>query len=117
MTGVSRAIDRFEVTCDDDSPVANAGLVVLATLMIRPGLEGLINSTVRLGGRVGGSRPGRKVMSLVATILAGGTHLDHADGLRAGATQRVLPLRMMVPSTSGTFLRSFTSGMSASSTR
>jgi len=108
--GVSHAIDRLEATFDDESLVANAGLVVPATLMVRLGLESLVNATVRLGGRVGGSRPGRKVCSLVATILAGGTHIDHADMLRAGATRRVLPFRVMAPSTLGTFLRAFTFG-------
>jgi Transposase DDE domain group 1 len=108
--GVSRAIDRLEATFDDESLVANAGLVAPATLMDRLGLEALVNATVRLTGRVGGSRPGRKVCSLVATILAGGTHIDHADMLRAGATQRVLPFRVMAPSTLGTFLRAFTFG-------
>lgn len=110
MSGVSHAIDRLEVTFDDESLVANAGLIVPATLMVRLGLESLVNTTVRLTGRVGGSRPGRKVCSLVATILAGGTHIDHADMLRAGATQSVLPFRVMAPSTLGTFLRAFTFG-------
>ncbi len=110
MSGVSRALERLEVTFDDESLVANAGLVVPATLMVRLGLEALVNATVRLSGRVGGSRPGRKVCSLVATILAGGTHIDHVDMLRAGATQRVLPFRVMAPSTLGTFLRAFTFG-------
>ena len=59
MSGVSRAIDRFDVTFDDDTLVANAGLIVPATLMVRLGLEALVNATVRLTGRVGGSRPGR----------------------------------------------------------
>jgi Transposase DDE domain group 1 len=54
--------------------------------------------------------PSRKVLTLVATILAGGSHIDHADRLRAGATHRVLPFRVMAPSTLGTFLRSFTFG-------
>ena len=110
MCGVSRALDRLEVTFDDESLVANAGLVLPATLMTRLGLESLVNTTVRLTGRVGGSRPGRKVCSLVTTILAGGTHIDHADMLRAGATQRVLGFRVMAPSTLGTFLRAFTFG-------
>jgi hypothetical protein len=108
--GVSRAIERLDVTFDDESLVANAGLVLPATLMARLGLESLVNATVRLTGRVGGSRPGRKVCSLVATILAGGSHIDHADMLRAGATQRVLPFRVMAPSTLGTFSRAFTFG-------
>jgi Transposase DDE domain group 1 len=110
VMSVSRSIERLEVTFDDESLVANAGLVLPATLMVRLGLEALVDATVRLSGRVGGSRPGRKVLSLVATILAGGSHIDHADMLRAGATQRVLPFRVMAPSTLGTFLRSFTFG-------
>ncbi len=110
MSSVSRSIDRLDVIFDDDTFVANAGLVVPVTLMVRLGLETLVNSTVRLVGLVGGARPGRKICSLVATILAGGTHIDHADMLRAGATQRVLPFRVMAPSTLGTFLRAFTFG-------
>ncbi len=110
MSSVSRSIERLDVTFDDDTLVANVGLVVPATLMVCLGLEALVNSTVRLVGLVGGSRPGRKICSLVATILAGGTHVDHADMLRAGATQRVLPFRVMAPSTLGTFLHTFTFG-------
>ena len=110
MSGVSHAIDPIEVTFDDPNLVANAGLLVVATLVSRLGLERLINRTVRLVGRVGGARPGRKVLTLVHTIVAGGSHIDHADMLRSGATQRVLPFRVMAPSTLGTFLRSFTFG-------
>jgi len=110
VASVSRGLDRIEVTFDDPSLVADAGLIVPATLMVRLGLEDLINATLRLIGRVGGARPGRKMLTLVATILAGGSHIDHADRLRAGATHRVLPFRVMAPSTLGTFLRSFTFG-------
>jgi len=78
--------------------------------MVRLGLEQLVNQMVRLVGRVGGARPGRKVLTLVSAILAGGTHIDHADRLRAGATGQVLPFRVMAPSTLGTFLRAFTFG-------
>ncbi|MDP9333422.1 MAG: IS1380 family transposase [Actinomycetota bacterium] len=98
------------MTFDDPNLVANAGLVVIATLASRLGLETLINRSVRLVGRVGGARSGRKVLTLVHTIVAGGSHIDHADMLRAGATQRVLPFRVMAPSTLGTFLRAFTFG-------
>ena len=52
----------------------------------------MIDSTVRLVGRVGGARPGRKVLTLVHAIIAGGSHIDHADMLRAGATAAVLPI-------------------------
>ena len=54
MTSVSRPLDRVEVTFDDPSLVADAGLIVVATLMGRLGLEALINRTVCLAGRVGG---------------------------------------------------------------
>ena len=110
MEPVSRAVDRIEATFDDETLVADAGLIVPATLMVRLGLEALINRTVRLVGRVGGALPGRKVLTLVAAIMAGGSHIDHVDRLRAGATQAVLPFRVMAPSTLGTFLRSFTFG-------
>jgi hypothetical protein len=110
VSSVSRGIDRIAVTFDEPTLVADAGLVVPATLMMRLGLEALVNQMVRLNGRIGGSRPGRKVLTLVAAIMAGASHIDHADRLRAGATQRVLPFRVMAPSTLGTFLRSFTFG-------
>jgi Transposase DDE domain group 1 len=110
VKSVSRSIGRVEATFDDETLVADAGLIVPATLMVRLGLESLINATVCLVDRVGGARPGRKVLTLVASMLAGGTHIDHADRLRAGATQRVLPFQVMAPSTLGTFLRSFTFG-------
>jgi hypothetical protein len=104
VSGASRGIDRIEVVFDDPNVVANAGLLVPATSMARLGFEALINTTVRLVGRVGGASPGRKVCTLVAAILAGGSHIDHANVLRAGATGAVLPFRMMAPSTLGTFL-------------
>ena len=110
MNRIPKDVDRLGVVFDEGSLVADAGLLVAATLMKRLGLEQLLDETVRLGDRVGGSRPGRKVLSLVASMLVGGSHIDHADRLRAGSTQRVLPFRVMAPSTLGTFLRSFTWG-------
>ncbi len=110
MTRVSHALDRIDATFDDPNLVANAGLLLVATMSQRLGLEGLVNATVRLAGRVGGSRPGRKVLTLVHAMCAGGSHIDHTDMLRAGATAGVLGHRVMAPSTIGTFLRSFTFG-------
>ncbi len=110
MSRVSHAVDRIQVSFDDENLVANAGLLLVGTLAVRLGLEALVNRTVRLSGRVGGSRPGRKVLSLVHAIVAGGSHIDHADVLRCGGTEAVLPFRVMAPSTLGTFLRAFTFG-------
>jgi hypothetical protein len=110
VTSVSRGIDRIEVTFDEPNLVANAGLLLVATLVVRLRLERLINDMVDLSGRVGGVLPGRKVLTLVHAMVAGGSHIDHADVLRSGATQAVLPHRVMAPSTLGTFLRAFTFG-------
>jgi hypothetical protein len=110
VSAVSRGIDRIEVTFDEPNLVANAGLLLVATLVVRLGLEGLINATVDLSGRVGGARPGRKILTLVHAMAAGGSHIDHADVLRSGATASVLAHRVMAPSTLGTFLRAFTFG-------
>jgi hypothetical protein len=110
VSRVSHAIDRVQVRFDDENLVANAGLLLVGTLAVRLELEVLVNSMVRLSGRVGGSRPGRKVLSLVHAIVAGGSHIDHADVLRCGGTEAVLPFRVMAPSTLGTFLRAFSFG-------
>jgi len=103
-------VDRVGVSFDDPNLVANAGLILVSTLASRLDLEALINSTVRLVGRIGGALPGRKVLTLVHAIVAGGSHIDHADVLRAGGTQAVLAHRVMAPSTLGTFLRACTFG-------
>jgi hypothetical protein len=110
VRAVSRKIDRISVTFDEANLVANAGLLLVATLVGRLDLERLINATVRLSGRVGGAMPGRKVLTLVHALVAGGSHIDHADLLRSGATSAVLSHQVMAPSTLGTFLRAFTFG-------
>jgi Transposase DDE domain group 1 len=107
---VLHRLDRVRVSFDDPNLVANAGLLLVGTLVVRLDLEGAVNALVRLGGRVGGALPGRKVLTLVHAMVAGGSHIDHADALRAGNTASVLPHRVMAPSTLGTFLRAFTFG-------
>jgi len=95
---VSRTIDRYDTTFDHDGLIANAGLIVIATLMSRLGLEALANRWVHTGSFA----PGRKLCTLIAAMIAGATHIDHVDLLRAGATQSVLPFKVMAPSTIGT---------------
>ena len=106
MSGVSHRIDRVHATFDNSNLVPNAGLILAGTVMVRLGLEGLVNRWVHTGSAL----PGRKVLTLVSAMLAGATHIDHVDVLRAGATREVLPYRVMAPSTIGTFLRSFSFG-------
>ncbi len=110
MSGVSHKIDRLGVVFDDESLVADAGLLAAATLMGRLGLASLVDASVRLGRRPGAAAPGRKVATLVAAMLVGATHIDHVDRLRAGATGAVLGFKAAASSTVGVFLRSFTWG-------
>jgi hypothetical protein len=72
--------------------------------------KALCNATIRLTGRTGGFQPGRKILTLVHAMVAGASHIDHADMLRAGSTASVLAHRVMAPSTLGTFLRAFSFG-------
>jgi hypothetical protein len=102
--------DSVMVEFDDERLVANAGLVLTATLSDRLGIERLVDETVDLGQRPGAARPGRKVLSLVHAIAAGADSIDDCELLRAGATEPLLGHRVMAPSTLGIFLRSFTFG-------
>ena len=110
MRPVSHVPDRLSVTFDDESLVANAGLLVVATLSARLGIATIVEATVRMAGLVGGARPGRKVLTVVHAIVAGASHIDHAEVLRAGDSGRVLGHRVMAPSTLGIFLRAFSFG-------
>ena len=106
----SHSPSGLAVAFDDDHAVANAGLLLPATLAERLGVEQAVDQLVDLGDRPGHHRPGRKVLTLVHAMVAGGDCIDDADVLRTGQTAAVLGHRVMAPSTLGTFLRSFTFG-------
>jgi hypothetical protein len=106
----SHSPDRLVVAFDDGHAVANAGLLLPATLAERLGMEAVVDRLVDLGDHPGAHRPGRKVLTLVHALVAGGDCIDDAAVLRTGATAAVLGHRVMAPSTLGTFLRSFTFG-------
>ena len=99
--------DRIRVAFDDHRLVANAGLLLPATLALRLGLNELADSHVNLGDAPGRANTGDKLMTLVASALAGGDCIDDADALRSGSTGRVLGCVVKAPSTLGTFLRGF----------
>jgi len=110
LTGPA-TLDSVRVAFDEQRLVSDAGLLVIATLAERLGLEKLVNESVWLGYQIAGAAlPGRKVMSLVHGMLAGADRIDQMNVLRAGSTQLVLGHRVMAPSTLGTFLRAFTFG-------
>jgi Transposase DDE domain group 1 len=106
----SHSPDTLVVGFDDDHAVANAGLLLPATLAQRLGVEQVVDQLVDLGDRPGHHRPGRKVLTLVHALAAGGDCIDDTDVLRTGSTGEVLGHQVMAPSTLGTFLRSFTFG-------
>ena len=99
--------DRIQIAFDDHRLVSNAGLILPSTLAWHLGLPQLVDRHLDLGRAPGGANPGDKIMTLVASALAGGDCIDDADVLRAGRTARVLGGTVKAPSTLGTFLRSF----------
>src|SRR5215211_4309627 len=103
-------LDQLDTCFDDTHAVANAGLLLAATLAERLGIEQAADQVIDLGERAGAYRPGRKLLTLVHAMLAGGDCIDDADVPRCGQTASVLGHRVMAPSTLGTFLRSFTFG-------
>jgi Transposase DDE domain group 1 len=106
----SHTLDQLDTCFDDTHAIANAGLLLPATLAERLGIERAADALIDLGERAGAHRPGRKLLTLVHAMLAGGDCIDDADLLRCGQTASVLGHRVMAPSTLGTFLRSFTFG-------
>jgi Transposase DDE domain group 1 len=108
--GSSHTLDQLDTCFDDTHAIANAGLLLPATLAERLGIEQAADALIDLGERAGAHRPGRKLLTLVHAMLAGGDCIDDADLLRFGQTASVLGHRVMAPSTLGTFLRAFTFG-------
>jgi hypothetical protein len=106
----SHTLDQLDSCFDDAHAIANAGLLLPATLAERLGIEQTADQLIDLGERPGAAHPGRKLLTLVHTMLVGGDCIDDADVLRCGATSQVLGHRVMAPSTLGTFLRAFTFG-------
>ena len=80
----------IQIAFDDHGLVANAGLILPATLALRLGLPQLLRKRLDLGGAPGRANTGDKMMTLVASALAGGDCIDDADVLRAGGTACVL---------------------------
>ncbi len=99
--------DRIQIAFDDHRLVANAGLILPVTLAHHLGLGELVDNYVDLGDAPGRANAGDKLLTLVASALAGGDCIDDADALRAGGTEQVLGCVVKAPSTLGTFLRSF----------
>ena len=91
--------DRIQITFDDHRLVANAGLILPATLARRLGLPQLVQQHLDLGNVPGRANPGDKISTLVASALAGGDCIDDAEALRTGRTACALGCVVKAPST------------------
>ena len=87
--------DRIQIAFDDHRLVANAGLILPSTLA----LPQLVDRSLDLGHATGRANTGDKMMTLVASALAGGDCINDADALRADGTARVLSFTAKAPST------------------
>ena len=99
--------NRIEVAFDDHRLVANAGLSLPVTLAHHLELGELMDRHIDLGRAPDRANVGDKMLTLVASALAGGDCIDDADALRTGGTDRVPGCVIKAASTLGTFLRSF----------
>jgi hypothetical protein len=104
-------LDSLRVKFDDQRAVSDAGVMLVATLATRLGIEALAGRLVRLRrDRPGAANAGRKVMAIVFAMELGADSIDDTEVLRAGRTRRLLGGWIPAPSTLGTFLRAFTFG-------
>jgi hypothetical protein len=110
MRTSSHTLDRLRVVFDDDHLVADAGLILPATLAQHLGLRELFEAHVDLGDAPGHANVGHKAMTVVHAVLADADSIDDCDILRSASTGHVLGHGILAPSTIGVFLRSFTWG-------
>jgi hypothetical protein len=104
-------LDGLRVEFDDERAVADAGVMLVATLARRLGIELLAGRLVGLRrDRPGAANAGRKVMAIVFAMVLGADSIDDCALLRAGRTRRLLGGWVPAPSTLGMFLRAFTFG-------
>lgn len=66
-----RGLGRLDAVFDDEGVVANAGVLLAATLCDRLGLETLVDDCVTLADSSAGARAAAKVLSLVHAMLLG----------------------------------------------
>ncbi len=102
---MSHTLDTIRTSFDEEHLVANAGLLLPATLMQRLGMCELLDERVDLGGVAGAANVGLKGSALVAALIVGAKWINDVAVLRAGETATVLGHWVAAASTMGTFLR------------
>ena len=92
--------DGIHIAFDDHRLVDNAGLILPATLTQHLGLPQLVQQRLDLGNAPGRANTGdNKMLTLVASALAGGDCIDDADVLRTGGTAGAIGCVVKAPST------------------
>ena len=89
--------DRIQIAFDDHRLVSNAGLILPSTLALHLGLPQLVDRHLDLGDAPGRANTGDKMMTLVASALAGGDCIDDADVLRTGGTTATIGCVVKAP--------------------
>ena len=93
-------LDGLAVEFDDERAVSDAGVMLVATLAQRLGIESLAARVVRLRhDRPGAANAGRKVMALIYAMVLGADSIDDTGVLGAGRTRRLLGGWLPAPST------------------
>jgi hypothetical protein len=84
-------LDALKVCFDDERAVSDAGVMLVATLARRLGIEALAGQLVGLRrDRPGAANAGRKIMALLFAMVLGADSIDDTGMLRAGRTGRLL---------------------------
>ena len=91
--------DGIRIAFDHHRLVANAGLILPATLALRLGLPELVHNHLDLGRAPGRANTGDKMMTMVASALVGGDCIDDDAVLRTGGTACTLGSVVKAPST------------------
>ena len=99
----SGALDGIEIAFDDQALIADAGLILPATLCDRLGAKAVIDERVRRPGQRAGA--GAKALSVSLGMLAGADCIDDIERLRAGAAGAVLGIDPAAATTAGGWLR------------
>ena len=93
--------DGIHISFDDHRLVNNAGLILPDTLAQHLGLPQLVQQRLDLGDAPGRANTGDKMLTLVASALAGGDCIDDADVLRTGRTAGAIGCVVKAPSHPG----------------
>ena len=84
-------LDGLRVEFDDERAVSDAGVMLVATLAGRLGIEVLAGRLVRLRrDRPGAANAGRKVMAIVFAMVLGADSIDDTEVLERAGRGRLL---------------------------